>query len=268
MNAGLVKYLLLVHCAVLLARLPCNAQTFSPTNWINDPYNSNANFTVVGEHTTGPLFYNTGDQRGTLYFHSPLGVRLRLTEPGDKVTLTGQVSLEGSLNPDGDMQFRIGVFQRGENPADTNWLGYFLGTPTGAGGQRQGLYIRNNVNGSVYTSGFNPHAFCPNLTAVTFKTGLTPASYQVKFSVERLSSEAELITWKFAGSSPSVYQFAGSYTNTVVNTFPSYIDNVGGMGGAGLFLSARRDNAIRFQDVKIIYEPSGEGTNIVQAAGK
>lgn len=157
------------------------AQTYPPTNWVNNPFNPNPNFGIVQGHTAHPAFTNNAVNRGTLYLNSPIGASLTLANPGDAITFRGQVALTGDLNPDGNLQFRFGLLYQGSNPADTNWLGYVVGNPTGVGGDaNSGLYVRNNPNPGIYTSGSPGNAMRPICEAHAYTAGWAPGGLRVR----------------------------------------------------------------------------------------
>ena len=232
--------------------IPASAQTYTPTNWVKDPFSDNPNYIVVGPNTANPSFNNDGTDRGTLFANSPIGATIVLTNPGDTIDYTGQVTISGSVNTDGDMQFRIGLFYQGTNSADTNWLGYMFGNATGAyAGTTDGLYVRNNPNQGTYSSGSPGNAMRPSCGSKSYDSGWDAGTYNFSLSVTLLPSHAHLITWKLAGVSPTTYLYAGSYTNSFPLTIPPAFDQVGIMGGSALFNTPATANRITFKNLKV-----------------
>ena len=228
------------------------AQTNYPFSWVNDPDCHNPNFGVVGANTSSPSFTNNAVQRGTLYIYSPIGATLALSRPGDKITFSGQVAISGDVNPDGDMQFRVGLFQRGTNSTDTNWLGYMVGNPAGSGtGAASGLYVRRNPNQSVFASGTSPNATRPDINLDKYDSGWKAGAYDFLLSVSLADDNAQQITWSLKGVSPSAYVYAGSSNNKDPLTAPAAFDHVGFMGGAALFRSASTANSIGFTNLTV-----------------
>ena len=228
------------------------SQTYTPTNWVNDPFYPNPNYTIGGANTTSPSFRNNGADRGTLFGNSPIGSTLRLVNPGDTLLCSGQVTITGEVNVDGDMQFRIGLFYQGTNNADTNWLGYMVGNATGAyAGTTDGLYVRNNPNQGVYSSGSPGNAMRPPCGSKSYSPSWEAATYDFSLRITLLSSNAHDISWKLAGVSPNSYLYAGAYTNNFVLTMAPAFDQVGIMGGVALFNTASSSDGINFKNVTV-----------------
>lgn len=261
MNLG--KESLAALTAVLLgwlagATTACG-QTYTPTNWVNDPFCPNENYGLVDAHSTSPSFTNNGDQRGTLYGNSPIGATLKLANPGDTITCTGQVVIAGDINADGNMQFRVGLYYQGSNSADTNWLGYTFGNPTGTGDEaKTALYVRNNPNPGMYSSGAPGSAMRPPCGSFTYVPGWEAATYDFSLSVTLLPANAHEVAWKLSGVSPNSYSCTGTYTNTFSLTVPPAFDQVGFMGGAALFNSASTADSISFKHVIVHYTKAGD----------
>jgi hypothetical protein len=234
------------------------AQTYPPTNWVNNPFNPNPNFGIVQGHTAHPAFTNNAVNRGTLYLNSPIGASLTLANPGDAITFRGQVALTGDLNPDGNLQFRFGLLYQGSNPADTNWLGYVVGNPTGVGGDaNSGLYVRNNPNPGIYTSGSPGNAMRPICEAHAYTAGWAPGDYEFALTVSQLPAKAQVVSWQLTGIAPNPYRFTGTYTNAFPLTEPPAFDQVGFMAGAGMFKSASPDNTLRFTNLTVTLSKAG-----------
>src|ERR1035437_6305707 len=237
---------------LLALTTPACAETYSPTNWVNDPFNPNTNYVLTDANSTSPSFRNKGVDCGTLYGNSQIGATLRLANPGDIISCTGQVTIAGDINVDGNMQFRIGLYYQGTNTADTNWLGYMFGNPTGVyAGDSDGLYVRNNPNQGIYSSGSPGNAMRPLCGSYSYTKGWAAATYVFSLSVTLLPANAHSVSWKLAGVSPSVYIYAGSYTNNFALTVPPAFDQVGFMGGRALFNSASTSVGISFKDVTV-----------------
>ena len=231
---------------------PSGAETYAPTNWVNDPFNSNTNYVLTGASSASPSFMNKGVDCGTLSGNSPIGATLRLANPGDVLSCTGQVTIAGDLNVDGDMQFRVGLYYQGTNTADTNWLGYMFGNATGPyAGTTDGLYVRNNPNQGIYSSGSPGNAMRPPCGSKSYTSGWEAATYDFSLSVTMLQSSAHAVSWKLAGVSPCVYIYAGSYTNNFALTVPPAFDQVGFMGGRSLFNAASTSAGISFKNVTV-----------------
>lgn len=235
------------------------AQTYRPANWVNDPFCLNPNFGLVSTNTSSPVFTNNAVQRGTLYAYSPIGASLQLVNPGDSLTCTGQVILTGDINADGDMQFRIGLFYRGTNTTDTNWLGYLFGNPAGGGGgAATGLFVRNNPNPGVFASGSPVNALRPDVLLRNYNAGWAAGTYNFSLSITLLEASVQQISWSLTGVGGSPYSYAGSYRNTNYNTAPMSFDQIGMLAGAALFNSASPANTIQFTNVAVIFNPQND----------
>jgi hypothetical protein len=169
-----------------------HAQNYAPASWVNDPFCTNQNFTVTRAASASPSFANNGEQRGSLYANSPIGATLKLEQPGDTISCTGQMILAGDINPDGNLQFRLGFFHQGSSTADTNWLGYMFGNPTGPGGEaRTGFFVRLNPNTSVYTSGSFGNVTRPPCGDTAYAPGWAEGTYDFSLVITQLSGPAQ-----------------------------------------------------------------------------
>ncbi len=234
----------LVACTVATAE-----PAYHPMNWVNDPFCANTNFSLAGASTSSPHFINNGIQRGTLYANSPIGATLSLVNPGDTISCTGQVVLSGDVNVDGNVQFRVGLYYRGTNTTDTNWLGYTFGNVTGDSSSAVGgLYVRNNPNPGIYASGTPANATRPRIESASYTPGWRAGKYDFALSVSLLPAKNHKVSWKICSKS---YNYSGIYTNTVATTMPPAFDQIGIMGGAAIFQSASTSNSISFNNVTV-----------------
>ena len=243
--------------AALAAALAVQGQTYLLNNWMVDPFCPDTNYVLSGAHSVNPSFTNNGIMRGSLYINSPIGATLTLANPGDAITFSGLVTLAGHVNPDGNMQFRFGLFLQGKNTGDTNWLGYLVGNPTGTGtSDTNGLYVRSNPNPGNYGSGSTGSTTWPDCEAVSYNREWTAGTYVFSLGVTQLSAEAQRISWKIAGVAPNTYLYAGVYTNTSASTTPPAFDQVGFLGGGALFNVSSVDDVISFNSLLVTYAPA------------
>lgn len=241
-----------VTLAVLLAVSSASAQIYHPMSWVNDPDCFNPNYGLTGANSSNPCFTNNGIQRGSLFINSPIGTTLKLANPGDSLSLTGQVTMAGNLNAAGDLQFRVGLYYQGENKGDTNWLGYMFGNLTGSGSHAAHcLYIRNNPNLGNYGAGFMENAVMPPCEDAVYAPTWMAGTYDFKLAVVLTTNNTHRISWEMKGHPPLEYNQAGSYTNTNTSTCPPAFDQVGFLGGAALFQSPSTNNAIQFDKVAV-----------------
>jgi prepilin-type N-terminal cleavage/methylation domain-containing protein len=234
------------------------AQTFAVTNWVIDPFSPSSTFGLTGANSSSPCFTNNGVERGTLYANSPIGATLKLAKPGDTISCTGQVTLSGNLNADGNLQFRLGLYYRGDNTTDINWLGYMFGNITGTGNEATtGLYVRNNPNPGIYASGYTGNAMRPKCENVAYVPGWGSGTYNFSFSVTLLPASCHQISWKLAANQ-GTYSYTGTYTNRFALTVPPAFDQVGMMGGVALFNSASPADIISFKNVTVTLKKAGD----------
>jgi hypothetical protein len=239
--------------------LALHAQTNQPANWVNNSFNPNPNFGVVNAQSANPSFTNNGVHLGTLYGDSAIGATLRLEKPSDTITFSGQVAFTGDVNPDGNVQFRVGLYSRGDSQSDTNWLGYMIGNPVNVGPDGpKGLFIRNNPNPGIYGSGLEDTATRPKVDQVSCTPAWAAGTYDFSLSVTQLAEGTQRVTWNLAGQPPGTYSFTGIYTNTVLATAPTTFDRVGFLGGAALFRSASASTSIDFRQLSVTLTPAGK----------
>ncbi len=239
--------LLAAACVVASGFLAAQAQTYGPAAWVNDPFSTNINWTLINPNTTFPSYTNSGAVfNGNLFGNCPIGATITLTNPGDAAIFSGQVTLTGNVNASGNVQFRLGLYFKGANATDTGWAGYMIGNSTANG--NGGLYLRNIPNTGIYGSGTGTTQ--PALTGSLFTAGWGAATYDFFISVTKLSATSSLVRWKLQGVSPSVYLFSGRYTNNSATTQGGFsFDQVGLLSGGSTWSSA--GGLIEFTNVMV-----------------
>lgn len=232
--------------------LPTTAKSYQPAEWAVDPFCFNSNFEILNARSVNPVFTNTAVQRGTVYASSPIGATLKLEDPGDTLSFSGQVVIAGDVNPAGNLQFRFGLYYQGASRTDTNWLGYTVGNLSGNGAE-SGLYVRNNPNVGIYSSGASDCAIRPKCDDVAYGPGWSTGTYNLALSVALLSNNVQRISWKLSGIPPNTYNYSGTYTNSSAQTCPPAFDQVGILVGAAMFSSAPEadPNCISFKDLNV-----------------
>jgi len=242
--------------SVLATAISVKGQTYLLTNWMIDPFCPDTNYVLSGANSINPSLVNNGVMRGSLYVNSPIGATLTLARPGDRITFSGLVTLAGHVNPDGNLQFRFGLFLQGKNAADTNWLGYLVGNPTSTGDSAtNGLYVRNNPNPGNYGSGSTGSTTWPDSETTAYNRDWSAGTYVFSLSVSQLSPEAQRVSWKLAGVAPNTYIYSGVYTNASALTTPTAFDQVGFLGGGALFNVSSVNDVIGFNDLLVTYAP-------------
>lgn len=243
---------------LLLVTASVDGQVFHPTNWVNDPFCPNANYCLAGVDSSNPCFTNNGVQRGSLFVNAPIGSALKLAVPGDTLSLTGQVTVAGNVNAEGHLQFRLGLFYQGDNPTDTNWLGYMFCNVTGANGiATNALFIRKNPNTGNYGAGLHGSAEQPMCGNVLYEPKWGAGDYDFALTVTLLPANGHKIAWSLTGVAPLEYKLSGVFTNTMLRTIPPAFDQVGFLGGAALFTSASTLNSIALKNVTVTLSHAG-----------
>jgi autotransporter-associated beta strand protein len=240
------------------------SQIYSVTNWVNDPFGTNANWSVVNT-TNSSFFANNGvAANANLYGFSPIGATITLAKPGDTATMTAQVTLGNAGN--NNLQFRMGMLYQGANTSDTGWAGYLVANATSAGGQ--GLYVRQIPNSGQLGSGTGANQ--PTLPGGTYVFSNTwgSATYNYNISVTYLSSSSTLLKWSLQGISPNTYSFAGRYTNTTATAQGGFsFDRIGFLAGGSCFNGASTSDIVGITNMLVTFGSFGDGIWTNDASG-
>jgi autotransporter-associated beta strand protein len=263
-SAARLLALLVVACGILSAQAQVIA-THTPDAWVNDPYTPNTAWGINAPNTSSPTYTNNGvNFNNNLYGYSPIGTTITLTQPGQTATLTAQVTLAGTVNNSGNVQFRFGLVYRGASANDTDWAGTLIANATANGAS--GLYLENIPNTSIFSTGGS--ATVPGLSGTTFAAGWGAATFNYTLSVTYLSASANLVRWTLQGISGDSYVFAGRYTNTTAATQVGFsFDTVGFLKGGAVFTGNSTANAIGFSNVQVTLGNFGDGTWANDASG-
>jgi autotransporter-associated beta strand protein len=237
--------------------------TYTPNNWVVDPYSPNAVWGIAGPATSSPIYTNNGgNNANNMYGYSPIGSTITLANPGDTVTLNTQYTLTGSPN-NANLQFRLGIVNKGASPSDTNWSGVLIGLPNVGG---TGLYLENIPNSSVFSTGGS--ATIPGLAGTTYIGGSQAGPMNFTLSVTYLNSTTELISWAARGLPGNAYVFAGRYTNTSVAARGGFVfDTIGFLKGGSVFNGNSTANTMIFSNVTVTMGHFGDGTWATDASG-
>jgi fibronectin-binding autotransporter adhesin len=240
------------------------SQTYSVTNWVNDPFGTNANWSVVNTTNSSSYANNGVAANANLYGFSPIGATITLAKPGDTATMTAQVTLGNAGN--NNLQFRMGILYQGANPSDTGWAGYLVANATSAGGQ--GLYVRQIPNSGQLGSGTGANQ--PTLPAGTFvfSNSWGSATYNYNISVTYLSSSSTLLKWSLQGISPNTYSFSGRYTNTTATSQGGFsFDRIGFLAGGSCFNGASTSDLVGITNMQVTFGSFGDGIWTNDASG-
>ena len=212
----------------------------NPTGQGNGPItDANTNDPIVGDPVdippdeTGANSSNAADGE---MIHSPF-TPITLAAEGDKLTFTGMVTLQGTINSPSSAgnprtQFRFGVFDGDEVGDDLGWVGYFMHNKHGDAGTPAGVLAEKPTgNTSIYLS-------TTGQTTITSVQGDgTPASlfnddtYDLSLTIERDGAGALIVTGVIDAQN---LEFTQTLTGTDA-TPPSYtFDYLGFLTGNNL----------------------------------
>ncbi len=260
-----------VLCGIACGILPVQAQvtqTYSPNNWVNDPFSPDTYYTISSANTTSPLYTGAASGTiGTLYANSPIGATITLNAPGQTITLTGQVTFGGSGNGPGNNQFRYGLLYKGASATDTGWLGYFGGEPTTSTSGTLAAYVRQIPNSGIYCSGTGATTETPT-GLVRSGSFVNAATYNLMVSVTYLNASSTLMEFTIQGVSNG-YLYSGVYTNTSPATLGGFsFDQVGFLGGSTIFPSAGvTGDDIQFNNIQVTVGNFGSSAWTNNASG-
>ncbi|MCX8497344.1 MAG: sulfatase-like hydrolase/transferase [Akkermansiaceae bacterium] len=149
---------------------------------------TSGNATLTNTSTASPTWGSgSSDNANASSIHSALPATTALTNAGDKVVLSGNLTMSGVAATPGGSVFRFGLFNSNSQSGTTGWLGYFM-TSAAAGGTGI-LYERTSGNTGAFTS--STGTFSPTLgtvSALPTGTYLTDATYSYSLSIQRVSS--------------------------------------------------------------------------------
>jgi hypothetical protein len=236
------------------------------TGWASN----NAGTTPGAAGTSSPLHNPTGVVGGaqnTLHtFFSPI----TLTQPGDKITLTGSVTLSAAGVTGATNWFRFGLFDnRGQAPTVfTGWLGY-----TGMGNslwERLGL----GANNGLFTTGFDAVSRTPDAgsTGTTAPSGTPPLAFEetitrtatgiiVTHRITRTDTAAVLMDYTYTDTSPNNNGTAdGTQDNTASTGYnPTY--RAAGFAFASAYVGSSTASA-QFSNIQVSFTPGGTAQTI------
>jgi autotransporter-associated beta strand protein len=254
-------------CGVAWSLLYAQAQvtaTYTPNNWVNDPYSTNAHWVITGANTASPTYTDDGvNIAANLYGYSPIGTTITLANPGDTITMTAQVTCTGTVN-NANLQFRLGPVYKGSSANDTDWAGTLIALPNVGG---TGLYLEKIPNTAVFSTGSS--ANIPGLSGTIFTNGSQAGPLNFTISVTYLSATANLVSWTVEGLAGNAFVFAGRYTNTTATAQCGFnFDTVGFLKGGSVFGgSASTTDTIELSNVQVTFGKFGDGAWASDASG-
>lgn len=179
-----------------------------------------------------------------------------LTNPGDKITLSGSVELIGITG--GAENLRFGLYNsNGKVPPDTSgWLGYFVQNGSGTGVVK--LNERNNPNTAAFASAATGAAQITTGTAPGVV--LTDQTYDFICSIERNAEAGVLISTSLKRRSDSV-EFGGTgFVDPSPQTF--IFDRVAYLATGGLAA-----DKLQLSNVDVTFTAGAAPAPVIAASG-
>jgi len=244
-------------------------QTYSPNNWVNDPYSPDAYYTLSSANTTSPLYTGAASgSTGSLYGNSPIGATITLNAPGQTIAFSGTVTFGGSGNGLGNNQFRYCLLYKGANATDTGWAGYVADDPTtGASGGTANNYVRQIPNSGIYASSTGTTTETPVNQVRAGGSFVTAATYNFMISVTYISASQALEQFSIQGANG--YLYSGDCTITTPTTLGGFsFDQVGLFAGGTTFgaTGATGDN-IQYANLQVTVGNFGSSAWTNNASG-
>lgn len=200
--------------------------------WAFDP--SSLATILTGANTASPTVgdgtSNSADSAG-IYASFPT---ITLSNNGNKITLTGSVTVAGILTNASNNQIRAGLYNHNASSDTTGWLGYF-----GSQGALQPvnsniagrIYERTNPNTTWFMSSSSGSAVATNNPAGGPGVELTDGTYNFSLSIEQVAGGLQIST-SIIRASDSTNFVNFSYLDTTPST--TSFDRVGFLIGNGL----------------------------------
>ena len=177
-----------------------------------------------------------------------------LALPGDRVTLSGTVTLTGTVNSPVSSgtprtQFRFGLFSGDDVGEDTGWVGYYMSNAHGTGTPAGTLARKPVGNTSTYLSATGQTS--PVLASTQGNdTPFNDDTYTFNVTIERVG-DALLVTGTLTGTATTGFSQSLSGTDTTASTLGTYtFDHVGFLMGGNL----DADQA-SFSNVEVTFVP-------------
>ena len=152
--------------------------------------------TLANTGTASPTWGNGAtDNADASSIHASFSA-ITLTNPGDRIVLTGSATMVGVTS--GAEVFRFGIFNANGSTTASGWLGYFL--RNGSGATAASVMERANPNTGTFASVTG----AANVgTAAVSATGPTSASYDFSITFERIAPTGMRITTSLKRTSDS-----------------------------------------------------------------
>jgi hypothetical protein len=210
----------------------------------------------VGPTTSFVNATNPAVQASQFFGYSTIGIApttLNLANVGDQISMTGVISFFGG-SPNGNTQWRIGLFHEGVRPDNGtpgfNWLGYFVGPGHNTASS---FYERNDPNSAMYTSGTG---------AAVQGSGNNPGSiivantsYDLAFNILRSDVNELQFNFSFVRQGGGYSSISSLITDATPTTFS--FDRVGMLSGSSV-----NATEIRYENLVVTYTPVPEPSSL------
>jgi hypothetical protein len=244
---------LVLFAVSILSFQSSSAITTDVVGWLSGAGNGPLTQTTTNDPIVGDGSTDSADDEAI--YASISGQVPTLTQIGDRVTLSGSVTLEGSSSS--DEQFRWGLYDVNGSSTVSGWQGYFA--VNGITSTGSNLRERNQPNGATFWTSSSATLLA---TTAAAGTSFSAATYAFTLSIARTTGDRLQIDWSLVRTSGTgAYNVSSSFLDTTPSTFS--FNRVGfHLGG-----SLNADRAT-FQDITVTYipEPSTAGLGIVGIA--
>ncbi len=197
-----------IHLKLLAFILAASLAKAAPVTGVWAPAASTA-MVLTNNATASPTWGNNSTdnaQNGTYgsSIYSPLTSNITLTNPSDKIVLSGNLTMRGiATTITVGSTFRFGIFNVNSKTDTNGWLGYFAQNACSAG--TGSIYERSAVNTGAFTSTTG----ASSLTSIPLtSTNLTSTTYSFSFTIARDSTNGVLISSSLKRTSDSA-EFVG-----------------------------------------------------------
>jgi hypothetical protein len=154
--------------------------------WMNA--DGQGNGPITGADTNSPVVGDGSPNSAEAEMFDSAFPRINLENSGDRVTLSGTVTLEGTVGTAGGprTQFRFGLFSDDDDGDDVGWTGYYMSNASGTGTPAGTLARKPVGNTSVYLSTTGQNALASTQgDGVNF----TDDTYTFSITLERAGDE-------------------------------------------------------------------------------
>lgn len=208
---------------------------------------------VLSEPSAGNLDWgdNTANNADDTSVYAPFS-QIALTNNGDTITLSGQVTLLGMNSlTNRDDQFRWGLYNVNGSANLTNWLGYFASNDTSSNVAGGTFRERINPNSNIFSSLTGANTLVTTTNSVTEL--LNSTLYKFDLSLTRTVAGLNYFAEFMSSSNSVINSFTG--TDTTVSTYT--FDRVGFLSGGNL-----NADQLQLRNVDVSFTPATTSTPV------